>query len=188
MHSPQRFFVVTAIALLTCLSARADLLGTTVTGTLNFGTNTFNFFDTLNGFVPVGPLNKTQGNTVTIGPAVEFGFLDPANDDSANFTGNTLTIQDIANGQGGALSTYTFTSGAFLGLALTKISDTFVNGVTGSLINDTLVVQAPPFTGAGTFQAVFSLSDPTAVPEPQAIGLMVSGLALLGLAGRRKLP
>ncbi len=107
-------------------SAKADLIGTSVTGSLQFGGVGPNYLDPANGFVPVGPENKTLGTTVPINtPQVEFGFQDGINHDTADFTGTTLTFTDVATGGGSAAQHYVFTDAAFAGLTLTELSDNF---------------------------------------------------------------
>jgi hypothetical protein len=158
--------------------AKADLVGTHVTGSLKFEGNPTNYFDPANGFVPTGYLNKTGGPTVTISATgVEYGFHDGANTDSADFTGSTLSIKDISNG-GSSAFVMTFTDAAFSGLKLTKVSDTFDGGLTASLVGTTLTLTSKCTDECGTYNALFTLSSLTiaAVPEP-------SQLALAGVAG-----
>ena len=87
--------------------AWADLTGTQVTGSLQFSAPPpvgINYFDPANQYVdgplgtfPGGSLNSS-GTTVTIsGTAVEFGYKDSDNTDSANFTGSQLTINAAAH-------------------------------------------------------------------------------------------
>src|SRR5260221_540261 len=94
---------LTLVGLLAVLTpCRADLLGSVVTGTLNFGANPINYFNPANGFVPAGTYgNSAPGNnTVIIGPIIEFGYVDNINTDTADFTGTTLTVKDVANSVG----------------------------------------------------------------------------------------
>ena len=72
----------------------AGVTGTSVTGNLFFGSLPNNYFDPNNGFVPSGYLN-TAGTTVSIAsPAVEFGFNDGLNFDTANFSAFQFTLED----------------------------------------------------------------------------------------------
>jgi hypothetical protein len=168
--------------------ARAGLIGTQVTGSLTFGGGGTNFFDPANGFVPTGYLNKTQGTTVTIsGSAVEFGFSDGANRDTADFSDVGLTLEDLAStAAGGSSSRYVFTDPAFAGLSLVKLTDTFAGGVDASLRGTTLTINVPAFSGAGDHVATFGLTSGASatVPEPSTLGLLALGG--LGLAGWRR--
>ena len=61
-------------------SARADLVGTTVTGSLDFDADGLNFYNPAMGFVPAGFQNSAgaqDSNTVVIVGGNEFGFTDP---------------------------------------------------------------------------------------------------------------
>jgi hypothetical protein len=180
--------VLTLVAVfgIACMPSWASLIGASVTGSLTFGGGGTNFFDPASGFVPTGPLNKTFGTTVTIGsPAVEFGFSDGANADTADFDAASLVITDIASTAGSASSAYIFTSAAFTGLSLVKLTDTFTGGVTATLVGTTLTVSAPAFTGIGTHTATFSLAAAGA-PEPGAGLLFLAGGAMLATLRLRR--
>jgi PEP-CTERM motif-containing protein len=169
-------------ALLVCVQpAAADLLGKTVTGTLQFGGSGPNYFDPTIGNVPAEYLNKTSAIVVIGEPAVEFGYLDSANRDIANFTGNQLIVQDIV-ADSASNWVMTFSSPAFAGLQMSEISDTFVNGgVTGLLTGNTINLSwAGTSSPVGTLTVTFSL-----VPEPASLSLaVIGGVALF--ARRRK--
>jgi hypothetical protein len=169
------------------LPAKADLTGTTVTGSLHFDGLTENFFDPAVGFVPAGFLNAA-GTTVTISnTAAEFGFNDGANLDIANFTGSSLLVTDDDT-DNAANWVMTFTDTAFLGLNLVQTSDTFTNGgVTGVLSGDTITLD---FGGTSTADGLMSTSftlNPTNAAEPSGILLLGSSLICLLGVSRRKL-
>jgi hypothetical protein len=176
-----------AAACLATSTAKADLIGTSVTGSLQFTGSATNFFDPANGFVngllgtyPGGSLNAA-GTTVTIsGTATEFGFMDTINTDSADFTGTQLTVTDVTR-VGSNSATYTFTDTAFNSLSL--VSNSFPAGLTYSLSGDTITVNTPLFSStAGTFQAVFNVNSGSTVPDTgSTLGLLsLSVVALLG--------
>ena len=60
-------------------SVRGDLVGTTVTGSLDFDADGLNFYNPAMGFVPAGFQNSPgaqDSNTVVIVGGNEFGFTD----------------------------------------------------------------------------------------------------------------
>lgn len=176
--------------LATAAPANAQLLGSQVTGSLNFNGGANNFFDPANGFVPGGFLN-TAGPTVTIAePAVEFGFDDGANLDTANFTATQLIIRDVVNGAGASPWSMTFISTAFLGATLVEDSDSFpTGGATASLVGDTITVNwAGLPEGAADFSAVYNIrfAGGAAAPEPGSLALLGAGLGMAGLVARRR--
>jgi hypothetical protein len=178
MRTFAKMLALATLAMTFAAPAKADLVGTHVTGSLKFDGNTKNYFDPTNGFVPTGYLNKTGGTTVTVSAtSVEFGFKDGSNTDTADFTGNTLSIKDISTG-GSSSFVMTFTDAAFSGLKLAKVSDTFDDGLTASLVGTTLTLTSRRTEECGTYTARFTLSSlsTAAVPEP-------SQLALAGVAG-----
>lgn len=183
---------VVATAIFTSLPAHAQLLGATVTGSLQFGGGSTNYFNPSNGFVPNGYTNKTSGTTLLISdPGIEFGFADGSNTDSADFTDSLLTVKDVVSSGIPAPWKMTFTSTAFSGMNLSKLSDSFNNGVTGSLVGDTLTVNwgGVGSGNTGTKQAVFSLTSAvSAVPEAGTLALALPALGIVGavLVRRRK--
>ena len=188
------------LALITVLAATgpasAGLLGQQVDGSLTFNGSP-NTFDPTNGAVPTGYLNET-GTTVTIQePAIEFGYEDGANRDTANFTDTTLTIRDLVkisssvSGQSNDPFEMTFTSvipGLFASISL--ISDDFSPVLTSySLTGDAITIDwaGGPVTVGQDFVAVFNI-ETNAVLEPPTLVLMGVGLAGMGLGKRRRVP
>lgn len=162
-------------------TASAGLLGSTVTGSLKFGGGANNYFDPVQGYVPAGFLNTSSPTVVIAEPAIEFGFQDGSNRDTANFTDTQLIVTDtVFSGAGDWIMS--FTSAAFSSMTIAEISDTFPNGgVTGSLTGNSIKLSwAGTNSAIGTVTVTFSL-----VPEPATLSLAaIGGLALL--ARRRK--
>jgi hypothetical protein len=168
--------------------ASAGLIGQSVTGTLAFNGGPTNWFDPVNGFVPVSGYLNTAGATVTIAdPAVEFGFNDSVNLDTADFTAASQLIISDSTSSGSAPAVYTFTSstpGLFTGVSLNSNSNSAFQSV--ALVGDTITV---------TYTALLLGADVTpqiapdvttidvttsAVPEPST--LLLSALGLAGFA------
>lgn len=187
-------------------SAQADtLLGTSVNGSLQYSGSSINYFAPTNGEVPTSGYGNSSGTTVTIAnPLIEFGaegsMLGVNEDlDTADFTDTSLTISDKCQFDGCTSNntfTMTFVDAAFIGLTVTKVSDTFVKGDTYSLVGDTLTVTvtgAPPsFPEGQTDSAVYDFTSSsgssgsggsTGTPEPSSLVMLAAGLAgLLGLS------
>ena len=173
-------------------SARADLVGTTVTGSLDFDADGLNFYNPAMGFVPAGFQNSAgaqNSNTVVIVGGNEFGFTDGINTDVTSFssTGFTFTQTSIIPGKNINII-LTMTDPAFTGVSL--ISSTFP-GLTFAISGDQITVDIPDITvSAGeVLTASFNATSTSAVPEPSTYGLMLIGFGFLGLvmAIRRRL-
>ncbi len=181
--------------LVPCGVARAGLLGTPVTGSLNFQGNPTNYFDPTNTFVPAAGFENSAGTTVPISATqVEFGFQDGINLDTADFAATSLTVTDADTGGGSLPFVMTFTDAAFAGLQVGKVTDVFGNGgLSFSLTGTTLTVSAPLESAVATSTATFSLGSTggttAATPLPTSA---TAGLGLLGLLGvaqlRRRRP
>lgn len=211
--SLKRCASVSAFVLLMVVSARADLIGTSVSGQMLIPGNVFgnfNFFDPANGFVPIGAGNK-GGTTVTISaaPAIAFAYADGGlNIVRVSFTDTTITLEEenipfFINGL--AAIDYSFTFPAFSGLILAPISDSFPSGgVPASVLGNVLTLNAPeiinpsPVLPVGStieqyqaatviYDATFSLTglSPAPVPEPSS-AVLLSTILLAAAFGMRK--
>jgi hypothetical protein len=169
----------------------ASIIGTSVTGSLQFNGGGANFYDPANSFVPAtGYQNSPDSQnsaTLNIVGGNEFGFNDSANLDVTSFSASGFTFSDTEFGGGGnAALTLTFTDAAFNSVSL--ISSNFT-GITVGIVGDVITVNIPEQTLAqgATVTASFSVGSDAggAVPEPSTFALLAIGAA--GLAGFRKL-
>jgi PEP-CTERM motif len=159
------------------------LIGTSVTGSLNFDGNPANFFDPASGFVP-GRFENAAGPTVTIDDfAPEFGFNDGANRDIANFTDGRLVIRDRATGGGSQKITLTFTDDAFAGISL--VSSNFRKPIQYDIVGDEIDITIPKFGRNGRYRAVFDVTTTASTPEPESLGLIGLGIGVFALASRK---
>ena len=180
---PRLLFSLSALTLL-CLFPSpnyAALIGTSVTGSLEFNGGPLNFFDPVFGFVPNGYLNSA-GTTVTISnSAVEFGYDDSANRITADFTDNQLVISNLVEASSSNLPfTMVFTDTALSGQVVTTVSDNFP--LTYSLNGSVLTVNwaGGNVTTGQTFTGTFNIAP---APEPSAVGLLLcSGLAAVAVS------
>ncbi|MDP3068915.1 MAG: hypothetical protein Q8N18_01445 [Opitutaceae bacterium] len=190
-----RLFAFTAASLLASSSAFAALIGATVTGTLQFGSNPTNFFSPGSGFVPAGYLNSSPGtNTVVIsGSANEFGFGDGfTNPLVANFSDTQLIINTTFVSTASPSSwVMTFSSSAFSGASLSLINQTYNPGLLSSLVGNLITIT---WAGGGTFgpnmplQATYNIGmQGVGVPDSGSTGLMFAGALLIGMVGLRRL-
>lgn len=169
--------------------AKADLTGSTVSGSIIFNGVSPNCFQPgsgCSGAPPAGDENAA-GSTVAISSTlVEFGYNDAANNDAADFTGTGLSItDDVLEGAGSWVMTFTDT--AFTGLTLTKLTDTFDDGgLTATLTGDVLTIDWAGSSTEASRSATFSLVGPTASTTPEPSSLFLLGTGLLSAAGVAK--
>jgi hypothetical protein len=165
-------------------SVRADLVGTTVIGSLDFDSDNKNFYMPASGFVPAGFQNSAgaqNSNTVVIVGGNEFGFSDGLNTDVTSFGSTGFTFTDTAISAGPNLNIIlTFTDPAFTGVSL--ISSSFP-GLTFAISGDQITVDIPGLNASAgqVFTASFNVTSTSSVPEPSAYGLMLIGFGFLGL-------
>jgi hypothetical protein len=158
---------------------RADLIGTTVTGTLEAVSFPFNYWDPAIGDVPATGFQNSPSSqdsaTVTIVGGNEFGEIYDRTDLSFSSTGFTLT-DDIPT-QFVAYGPYqiTLTDTAFQSVSL--VSNT-LPGLTYSISNDVITINLPlanlpPYERSATFDVN--------TPEPSGVVCIVVGGFALGL-------
>jgi hypothetical protein len=173
-------------------AARADLVGTSVTGSLDFDSDNKNFYIPASGFVPAGFQNSAgaqNSNTVVIVGGNEFGFSDGLNTDVTSFSSIGFTFTDTAITAGPNLNIIlTLTDPAFTGVSL--ISSTFP-GLTFAISGDQITVDIPGLNASAgeVFTASFDVTSTSSVPEPSTYGLMLIGCGILGfmMAMRKRL-
>lgn len=182
--------------------AMADLVGTSVTGSMNIAGDSNNYFDPANGQVPDWAQNATLGTTMPIDATLyEFGFQNDTHIAVADFIGDGLTFIDLSSEGSPADITYTFTNSAFAGLSLVETINNFDSGFNASLVGDVITLYVPGFESGDTRYAMYSLTSSngssdggsnddgqtSCTPEPASLLLFGSGLAGCALLARRKL-
>ncbi|CAN5646406.1 hypothetical protein BH10ACI4_BH10ACI4_30200 [soil metagenome] len=159
------------------LTAHADLIGTSITGSLAFNGSS------VNSFAPT---------VATIGPGVEFSYTDVVNIDFADFSGNGLTVSDtcLLSANDCAFNyawIMQFTDSAFTGLTFTNLTNAL--NVTYSLVGDTITITYPggaPLKLAAS--STFSLqSSSSPIPEPSTITLLGTGIMGIANLVRRRI-
>jgi hypothetical protein len=174
--------------------ARADLLGTSVTGFAQFGGNPNNYFDPANGFVPSGYENTAALGVTISGSQTEFGYQDANVLITADFTGTQLTIIEHFYKAAGDFSNqhFSFRDTAFgNGTWAATGTDSFSGGLafstaqSGDLI--TAVWGGGGATAGTTWTAVYTFTPTiTAVPEPPTLWVAaVGGAGFAGYGWRR---
>lgn len=185
LMSRSTFLALLPVALVLFAAAtptKADLIGSSVSGQMQVSGGTVNFFDPANGFVPAGFGNSSSPDNVVIGAETEFGYMDGANTDTADFTGTSLTLQDVSVLGGSVPVTFIFTDTAFLGATITQGTDSFPSLVTADLTGDVLTLTMPSEAGNATWQDNLTINLVVVqTPEPGTLSLMLFGLGSLGL-------
>jgi hypothetical protein len=199
-----RRIVLTAVAVCGLAAvggaARAQsLVGTTVTGTLEFPgviPPTTNFYDPTNSVfdgVPIGYDDfNANGPTVTIDGNPTFGYADGYSFITAAFTVNTLTLTEDVDymasdpDAGSNPWTQTFTDTALIGATFSTANDGF-GLASASLTGDVITIGwngEPDGTPDADYSAQFDITTALPVPEPATLGVLA--IALIGLAAARR--
>lgn len=164
--------------------AAVPAYATVILGTLQFGAPAGpNYFDPANGYVPAG-YGNAAGTSVAVGPGVEFGFLDGANQDTADFTATSLTITDLSFSSASPFyMTFTSDTAGFFDNLVVGL-DTF--GSTYSVNGNTFSFMSPGTNSPGTQTATFTFGGRGAVPEPATWAMMLIGFGAVGASMRRR--
>lgn len=185
-------------ACLLCLAsppARADLIGSTVTGAFTEGTSAVNLFDpaVATNTIPAGYQNQ-DGTSVLIESGqlqfgAELGCFISCNLVSAVFTGTQLDIHTHAGFSFGLLGfpdtfDFTFTDPVFAGVS--EVSSTFqTTSLITAFSTHTISIDMTLSALAGhDYDAIFDVSSAprssSPVPEPPGVVLLIAGLTISG--------
>lgn len=166
--------------------ARADLVGTTVIGSLQFQGVGSNWFDPANttglqGVPASGFLNVSGPSVVVSASQNEFGYFDPHNALIVDFTGNAFSLYWLLGGGFGP-ATLHFTDDAFAGHEYVPSGGNVPGGLLTMLAGKNLTIQTPDLTGySGLYSSRFQFTDMStgtglaAVPEPSQWALILAG-------------
>lgn len=163
--------------------ARADIVGTSVFGDLNFAGFTENFFDPANGYVPAGSPNSSGPTVAISGPGLGFVFEDGYSTFHVSFTADSFTLSflPVPGGPGfrnnGDVILTDLAPGVFDGMKM--ISNTFKES-SFQLSGDTIQFNFGPedLRGRGDSATFRTAGSPS--PEPGTAAL--TGACLLPLA------
>jgi hypothetical protein len=168
---------------------RAGLIGTTVTGDLNFAGLSTNSYDPASGAVPATGYQNSASNRdsfiITIlGGGNDFGQQGPADNDVTSFSNTGFTFTDrVLSGTTGfnASIKLTFTDTSFQGVTPSLLSNDFP-GLTYGIVGDVITVNIAS-NSAVTNGEVLTASFST-TPEPSSFCLLAIGAA--GLVALRR--
>jgi hypothetical protein len=166
-------------------SAHADLIGSTVAGSLVYTGSSLNAFDTANGVVPTAGYGNSSGSTsIIVGSGVEFGVSNGILTYTYNFSDTSLHVTNAAailspeNSYSAAFTDPAFTS-------LTVLGNTMV-GLSAGLSGDMLTLNfaghfAPNYVIGDLGTADFLLAPPLASPVPEESTFILLGIGIVGL-------